>query len=303
MDSFSIITPSFRSLAWLPLCVASVADQEGVNVEHLVQDGGSDDGTVNWLKAHPQVKSVSAPDAGMYDAINRGLRRANGQILAHLNADEQYLPGALAAVSRCFTESPELDVVLADTVVVDDAGQFICCRKSTQPRASFLWAHNPTITSSIFFHRRVIEQHQLFFDPKWRILGDAVWLRTALQKRLRFAVLRQYTSTFTDTGDNLYFSPKAVTESQQLREQRPRWVSASLPLLRWAARFDRGRQGATWQRPFRYSLYTQKSPRHRVEHFVSNPTTVWWNRSSRGSSTFVQKMRRLYARRTDPAEI
>src|SRR5437588_12782934 len=94
---FSIITPSYRSSRWLKLCVASVADQ-GVELEHIVQDAGSDDGTLDWLPQDKRVKAFVENDQGMYDAVNRGLCRSTGDLLAYLNCDEQYLPGALAAV-------------------------------------------------------------------------------------------------------------------------------------------------------------------------------------------------------------
>src|SRR5437773_84848 len=102
----SIVTPSFRNSAWLRLCVASVADQQGVEVEHIVQDAGSDDGTLDWLPTDPRVRAFVEKDSGMYDAINRGLRRASGDILGYLNCDEQYLPGALRAVKDFFEKNP-----------------------------------------------------------------------------------------------------------------------------------------------------------------------------------------------------
>ncbi len=89
----SIVTPSFRPGPWLRLCMASVADQEAVTFEHIIQDAGSDDGTLDWLRAEPQVRTFVEKDGGMYDAINRGLQRATGDIVAYLNCDEQYLPG------------------------------------------------------------------------------------------------------------------------------------------------------------------------------------------------------------------
>ena len=76
----SIITPSFRNSAWLKLCIASVADQQGVQVEHIVQDSCSDDGTQEWLAQDPRVKAFIEKDSGMYDAVNRGYRRASGEI-------------------------------------------------------------------------------------------------------------------------------------------------------------------------------------------------------------------------------
>lgn len=203
----SVITPSFRNSRWLKLCIASVADQQGVDLEHLVQDAGSDDGTQDWLPHDPRVKARIEQDDGMYDAINRGWQRAGGEMLAHLNCDEQYLPGALAAVAACFREHPETDILVADTVVVDAEGRFICCRKCIKPLPGLIWLYNPTITSSLFIHRRVIEKHRLLFDTRWRYLGDAFWMAEAVKRRLNFGVLRRYTSTFADTGENLCLVP------------------------------------------------------------------------------------------------
>ena len=113
---FSIVTPSFNQSHWLKLCVASIADQQGVELEHIVQDAGSDDGTLTWLPQDARVQAFVETDAGMYDAVNRGLRRATGDILAYLNCDEQYLPGALASVARFFQTHPEVDLVRAQVL-------------------------------------------------------------------------------------------------------------------------------------------------------------------------------------------
>ena len=126
----SIITPSFRSSQWLRLCIASVADQDGAELEHIVQDSCSDDATREWLPKDSRVKAFIDKDQGMYDAVNRGFRRSTGQILAYLNCDEQYLPGALKAVHDYFAAHPGTDVLFADTVVVNTQGQYLCSRKS-----------------------------------------------------------------------------------------------------------------------------------------------------------------------------
>src|SRR4051795_392313 len=115
---FTIVTPSFRNSDWLKLCIPSVADQ-GVTHEHIVQDAGSDDGALEWLPQETRVRAFVEKDRGMYDAVNRGFRRGDGDVYAYLNCDEQYLPGALAAVERFFTDHPEADIAIADIVVTD----------------------------------------------------------------------------------------------------------------------------------------------------------------------------------------
>ena len=79
---FSIVTASLGQLQWLRLCLASVADQAGVRCEHLVRDGGSGEEFGNIIAQFSNVHGVRETDAGMYDALNRGLTRAQGEILA-----------------------------------------------------------------------------------------------------------------------------------------------------------------------------------------------------------------------------
>ena len=123
---FTIVTPSFRQLEQLACCIASIADQEGVRVEHIVQDGGTE-GFEEFAKRmakrwpdRPTYRRVmiSGPDQGMYDAINRGLKKAAGEICAYLNCDEQYLSGALTTIWQRFQDSPKTDIFLGDVVVV-----------------------------------------------------------------------------------------------------------------------------------------------------------------------------------------
>src|SRR5438067_2341146 len=135
----SIVTPSFRSSAWLKLCIASVADQAGVQVEHIVQGSQSDDGTLDWLPRETRVKAFIEKDSGMYDAVNRGFRRAQGEILAYLNCDEQYLPGALSSVADFFSRHPDVDVAFGNVVVVNAKGLYICSREVLSPDLYHVW--------------------------------------------------------------------------------------------------------------------------------------------------------------------
>jgi glycosyltransferase involved in cell wall biosynthesis len=275
---FSIITPSFRNSAWLRLCVASVADQQGVSHEHIIQDAGSDDGTQDWLPRDPRVKAFIEKDAGMYDAINRGLRRASGEIVAHLNSDEQYLPGALAAVAEAFARNPDTDILLADTVIVDAQGQFICCRKSLVALPLFVWAFRPAITASIFYRRRVLDDFNLYYDARWRGVGDVFWFRDALSVRAKMRVLRRYTSVFAETGGNLSLKPEFLREKRLLDRMVPAWARwFRWPLLQ-AHRCRALAHGLYSQRPFSFALYTPAKPAVRVEVAVAQPTCIWWQR-------------------------
>ncbi|MCS7337461.1 MAG: glycosyltransferase [Verrucomicrobiae bacterium] len=275
---FSIVTPSFRNSQWLKLCIASVADQQGVELEHIVQDAGSDDGTLDWLPHDRRVRAFIEKDNGMYDAINRGWRRATGEILAYLNCDEQYLPGALQAVAEFFRAHPDTDVVFADVVVVDGHGSFICYRKSLVPWPHVVWVYFPILTCATFIHRRVLDQHGVFFDTRWRDLGDFFWVYEMMQRKLKMRVLRHFTSVFTDTGANMNLGPNAQRERRLKDEMTPRWILR----LRWPlVQLHRARQvlrGVYFQKPFSYSIYTLQSPDRRVTFQVAKPTGIWWTR-------------------------
>jgi glycosyltransferase involved in cell wall biosynthesis len=275
---FSIVTPSFRNSAWLRLCIASVADQEGVEHEHIVQDACSDDGTQDWLPHDPRVRAFIEKDGGMYDAVNRGFRRAEGDILAYLNCDEQYLPGGLRAVHEVFAQHPEVDVVLPDTVIVQADGSYLCHRYSMVPLRHHIWARFNVITSSLFLRRRVLDEHGLYFDTQWRDLGDVFWVIAAVECGARFAELRYFASAFTETGDNMNLKPNALREKVRKREMTPAWVKVVEPLIVGWHRWRMLRRGAFSQKPFTYALYTLKSPDRRVTMEARHPTALWQGR-------------------------
>jgi GT2 family glycosyltransferase len=116
---FSIVTTCRNAAYFLPDCLASVAEQKGVEVEHIVTDAASSDGTVELLKKHPEIQWTSEPDKGMSDGINKGFRRATGDWVMWLNADDYLLPGALEKVAKFAAEHPEADVIYGGWNFVD----------------------------------------------------------------------------------------------------------------------------------------------------------------------------------------
>jgi glycosyltransferase involved in cell wall biosynthesis len=276
--TFSIITPSFRNSQWLKLCVASVADQSGVACEHIVQDSCSDDGTQDWLPRDPRVKAFIEKDSGMYDAVNRGYRRAQGDILAYLNCDEQYLPGALKTVHDFFEAHPEIEVALAGSIVTDGEGKYICHRHSLVPHPQGIWFRFPVLTSSMFIRRRVIHERGILFDTHGRVLGDLHWVMALMKNRVPMAVCDSFTSVFTDTGSNLCLSPRANEEFRETLAMPAGWVRGLRPA--WVAHHSLRRLAAGHfsLEPASYSIYTLQSPGKRVQFDVPKPTAFWRNR-------------------------
>ena len=284
---FSIVTPSLNNLSWLKLCAASVADQQGVEVEHLVQDACSTDGTGAWLRTQPQIRSVVEPDRGMYDGVNRGFRRASGELLAYLNCDEQYLPGALAKVQHYFQRHPHIDVAFGDVVVVGKRGEFICERRVLTPHwIHTRWGGNLSFfTAGTFVRRTALTEHSLYFDPNYRAVGDAAWALKVLESGARMGVLPELLSVFVETGRNLGSSAQGLAEFATFRQSAPFKVRCFAPFALLAHRMRRWRAKHYQPRTFEYSIFTQESPDARQTFQVSS-SRFRWQRGTHQAGTY-----------------
>ena len=249
-----------------------------MELEHIVQDSCSDDGTQDWLPKDTRVKAFREKDSGMYDAVNRGYRRATGDILAYLNCDEQYLPGALAAVQRFFEENPKVEVALAGSIITDGEGKYICHRHLLEPNPRHVWFKFPILTSSVFLRAKVIKERGLFFDTQWRDLGDFHWMLALMKNKVPMAVCPAFTSVFADTGDNMNMKPNAIREKAETEKMSPRWLKPLKPVWVLSHRLRRFRAGHFKLKATSYEIYTKKSPERRIEFYVERPTPIWWNR-------------------------
>ncbi len=272
----SVVTPSFRSGRWLPLCLASVADQ-GVRHEHIVQDAGSDDGTLDWLPQDPRVRAWVEKDRGMYDAVNRGYHRARAGILSYLNCDEQYLPGALTQVLNFFTHHPAVDILFGDCLVVDATGAYLCERRALTPQRIHTWTASNLafLTAATFIRRRVLEQHQLWFDPDFRDAGDQDWALRLIQTGAKTAVLPKFLSVFTETGTNMNLGANAARERRAFHATAPAWARCLSPLALVHFRLRRWRAGHYRCLPHDYAIYTQDQPHQRKTFHAAKPTFRW----------------------------
>lgn len=257
---FSIITPSFNMLSYLKRCSASVADQEGVSREHIVVDGGSTDGTVDWLRQNPEIRSISEPDDGMYDAINKGLRMARGDVVAYLNCDEQYLPGTLAAVREHFRRHPEADVVFGDALLVDPQGNLVAYRKAHRLRWFYiLSSYLYVLSCSTFIRRRVIEDG-MSFSSDLQAVADADLIVRLLREGYNFSHLRRYLSVFTMTGRNKTVDPDSMREQAEFKRSAPIWVRHMTRPLNLCRLLERALNGVYFQRfPLRYAIHTEET--------------------------------------------
>jgi glycosyltransferase involved in cell wall biosynthesis len=277
----SIVTPSFNQPDWLRLCLASVADQAGADVEHLVQDGSDEaqrPAVADVCGAFPNVALRQETDHGMYDALNRGFQESTGDLCGYLNCDEQYLPGALSRVGQCFANHPEADVVFGDALVVDENGEYTCHRQSLRPRLRHtVICHFAVLTCALFFRRHLIERGY-HFDTAYRAIGDLELMARWLREGVRMHHLPDMLSVFTDMGSNLGASSAVTEEMQRLRKRFPPWWR--LGAFVWAGlhRYRKWRAGYYKPQPLEYSIYTRSNPTRRTTFQADQPTAVWKSR-------------------------
>ena len=179
----SIITVAYNSASTMLEALRSVAQQTHPDIEHIVIDGGSTDGTVELVRAHGQHLAVfvSEPDAGIYDAMNKGLARASGDVVGFLNSDDVYASaGVLAGVARELAQDDTLDAVLGDVAFFDPARPQRALRRYRSGRfrpGLVAWGWMPA-HPALFVRRRVFMQVGNF-RTDYRIAGDYEWVARA----------------------------------------------------------------------------------------------------------------------------
>jgi glycosyltransferase involved in cell wall biosynthesis len=123
----SIITPSYNQADFLEATIQSVLDQDYPNLEYIIIDGASTDGSVEIIKKYANHLAgwVSEPDRGQTDAINKGFARTHGEILAWLNSDDTYLPGAISSAVKLLQDFPDASLVYGEANFIDERGHII----------------------------------------------------------------------------------------------------------------------------------------------------------------------------------
>jgi glycosyltransferase involved in cell wall biosynthesis len=174
----SVITPSFNQGPYIESTLKSVIAQDGVNIEHVVVDGGSTDETISILKQAGNVVSwTSQRDNGQADAVNKGICATQGEIIGWLNSDDVYYPGAVAQAVQYFIDYPEIDVVygMADHIGADGA---VLGRYPTEPWSFDRLKETCFICQpALFFRRRAVEQFGLLDVSLNYCMDYEYWLR------------------------------------------------------------------------------------------------------------------------------
>jgi glycosyltransferase involved in cell wall biosynthesis len=216
---FSVVTATLNGGPQLRSCIGSVRGQEGVELEHLIEDGCSSDGSLEWLQLQGDLSVSSRADGGMYDALNHGIARASGDVISWLNSDEQYLPGTLRTVEEQFRARPGADVLFGNAILVSPSGSPVAARREIPLRRLYL-LNGPAYAMSctLFFRQRLVEQGLLRFDDSYRVVGDADLLLRIMAAGCRVERVDRYLGLFGVDGANLSTQPGNIVETARMRK-------------------------------------------------------------------------------------
>jgi glycosyltransferase involved in cell wall biosynthesis len=185
----SIVTPSFNQAAYLEETIRSVLEQDYPRIEYMIVDGGSADGSADIIKKYTGELAwwVSEADKGQTDAINKGFGRANGQILAWINSDDTYEPGAVSAAVKHLSEHPEVGMVYADCNFINERGQVIGKFGAAQTDYKRLRQGFVHIPQQTMFFRAELWDAVGPLDPSFYFAMDYdLWVRIAGRTTIKY---------------------------------------------------------------------------------------------------------------------
>lgn len=213
MPLVSIITPSYNQGAFIKATIDSVLNQDYPKIEYLVMDGGSTDHTIEILKSYgDRIQWISEKDDGQADAVNKGIRRAKGEIIGWLNSDDTYLEGAVTKIVAYMQSHPDADMVYAEGYYIDKDGQitgrYLTEKFDRRRLAETCFICQPTV----FFTKEIIEKagmldirHQLSMDYE-------LWMRIA--KTGKISYMPEYIAT-----SRMYEENKTLSRRKEVYEE------------------------------------------------------------------------------------
>lgn len=200
----SIITPSYNQARFLEATLRSVLDQDYPNLEYLVVDGASTDGSVDIIYRYVDRLTwwVSEKDSGQSEAINKGLRKSRGEFVGWLNSDDVYLPGVVSAAVAVFRSNPTAGVVYGDALAIDAEGRSLNLMHARQYSLLDLMAFNIICQPAAFMRRSVVEQVD-YLNPKYHLLMDnMLWIKMAATSPLIYVPQVWASARYHDQAKN-----------------------------------------------------------------------------------------------------
>lgn len=213
MSKLSVITVVYNGEETIERTIKSVINQKGVDIEYIVIDGASTDRTMDIVERfRKQITHViSEPDDGIYDAMNKGLQCATGDIISFLNSDDWYEKNVLKSVMDVFNIK-NFDILCADAKMVGKHGSYI---RKAELNEHYIFRQLPTSHQAIFASKKWLEKIG-GFDTKYLVSADFEWMTRSLHNGCRVELLHQVVVNYSGGGFSGKFSELCYKEMRQI---------------------------------------------------------------------------------------
>lgn len=210
----SIITVVYNSDKYLEKTILSIAKQNSTIVEYIIIDGGSKDDTINIIQKHKQhiQKSISEPDNGLYDAMNKGLEMASGEYVWFINSgDKIYDTSTVESIAKIAQSQNFPDVIYGETIIIDENEQEIGPRRLKVPK-NLSW--KSLIDGLVICHQSFIVKRNIApkYNLKYKIAADYDWILKCLKNSKNVYNSKLILSRYLDNGFSKNNIPKALSE-------------------------------------------------------------------------------------------
>ena len=225
LPKISVVTPSLNQGRFLEECITSVIKQDYPDFEYIIIDGGSTDNSLDIIAEYKQdlAYSVSEPDNGQSSAISKGFKKAKGDLVAWLNSDDYYLPGAFRKVAEAYGRNPEASFYFGNGLRVDSRGtkksRFFASETVNFNRDALLYCLNYILQPSTFINASCLKKIDFLDEDLDYGMDTDLWLRLSKEKMPAFvpetlAASREYGDTKTSIG-----SFQRIEELRQIAER------------------------------------------------------------------------------------
>ena len=214
----SIITPSFNQARFLEQTMRSVLEQDYPNIEYLVADGASTDGSVDLIRKVEKKLAwwTSEKDEGQADAINKGLSRAKGEIVAWLNSDDYYMPGAVASAVKALMDHPQAGFVFGNVRVVAEDESIINQLTYGDWGLADLMAFRIIGQPAVFMRREVLERAGSLDLSYHLLLDHQLWIRMAMEGKMVYVPQLWASAHYYDDCKNLAMAAGFGSEAKRI---------------------------------------------------------------------------------------